>query len=1036
MSDLLHDLQSALGSSYRLSRELGGGGMSRVFLADEVGLGRSVVIKVLPPEMGAAVSVERFRREIQMAARLQHPHIVPLLTAGSAGDLLYYVMPHVEGESLRGRLMRDHELPLGDALKILRDVADALAYAHRQGIVHRDIKPDNVLLSGKHALVTDFGVAKAVSQSQATGASGLTSLGVALGTPAYMAPEQAAADPGTDHRADIYAAGALAYEMLTGQPPFIGPSPRAVLAAQMTATPDPLTKWRASVPPALEAVVMRCLAKLPADRWQSAEELHAQLEAVSTPATGTVTAAGYPPAAGERRHPLRIAGLFGIGGFALLGLVALLSRLVGLPRWVLPATAVLLIVEVPLVAAAALIERRRAAARLAGSTTPGGRHHWLTWRRALNAGVAAFALLGLIAVGHVALRALGIGPVGTLVASGALAERDKLVLADFENRTTDSTLGPSVTEALRIDLAQSPVVTLLDGAATAAALRRMSRDPATPLDAGLARELAQREGAKGVVRGEIGPVGRGYVLTAEVVAAADGSVLVAVRETARDDGAIIDAIDRLSGKLRERIGESLRTIQGRQRLEQVTTGSIEALQKYSQGVRVHDQGDVERAVTLLQEAVALDTTFAMAYRKLAVALANSEGGRSRSVAAATQAFRHRDRLPPLERHLTEAYYYSNVEYDRDRTIGAYRLALEADPEDRTALNNLALTLREARRPAEAESLALRGIALGAMPSLYLNAAAAQASQGDFTGARRTLDALALRYPSHPMLPFTAVGLAVAARRFDEAETPSRALARSSQPAAFRSLGESVQLALDEVRGRLTAAEQTASRAMALAETRGLPPGYVELAAELGLIEVRLRNRPARSLEIMEAALRRYPLSGMDPIDRPYTSLAFTYAEAGRPDRARALLREYAASVPEGLRRGQSGRLAAAAAVALAEGRPRDAVLPLEAWYAEDDCLACVHQLGRAWDAAGEADSALAAYERAVNSPGPMNPFEESTLLAQTYRRLGELYEARGDRAKARDYYGRFVDLWAGADQELQPAVRDARERIARLAAER
>src|SRR5689334_19081059 len=231
-----------LAAAYRIERELGGGGMSRVFLAEEVRLGRQVVVKVLPPEMAAGVSVDRFEREIQLAAKLQHPHIVPLLTAGSDGDLLYYIMPRVEGQSLRARLVQQHELPIGEAVRILRDVCDALAYAHGHGIVHRDVKPDNSLLSGKHALVTDFGVAKAVSSS--SGGATLTSLGMALGTPAYMAPEQAAGDPNVDHRADLYAVGALGYELLAGRTPFGGLSPQGMLAAQVTVPPDPITQHR------------------------------------------------------------------------------------------------------------------------------------------------------------------------------------------------------------------------------------------------------------------------------------------------------------------------------------------------------------------------------------------------------------------------------------------------------------------------------------------------------------------------------------------------------------------------------------------------------------------------------------------------------------------------------------------------------------------------------------------------------------------------------------------------------------------------
>ncbi len=284
MSDLFTRLQTALGGAYGLERELGGGGMSRVFLAEETGLGRKVVVKVLPPELGAGLNIDRFRREIQLAASLQHPHIVPLLAAGAADDLLFYTMPLVEGESLRARLIRGGELPIGEAVRLLRDVADALACAHEHGVVHRDIKPDNVLVSRHHALVTDFGVAKALSES--TGSS-LTSTGLALGTPAYMAPEQAVADRHADHRVDIYALGALGYEMLTGQPPFTGATAQAVLAAQITQPPVAVTKARASVPPALAALIMRCLEKRPADRWQSAEELLHQLEAMATPSGGT-----------------------------------------------------------------------------------------------------------------------------------------------------------------------------------------------------------------------------------------------------------------------------------------------------------------------------------------------------------------------------------------------------------------------------------------------------------------------------------------------------------------------------------------------------------------------------------------------------------------------------------------------------------------------------------------------------------------------------------------------------------------------------
>jgi serine/threonine-protein kinase len=261
--------------------------MSRVFLATEQALGRQVVIKVLPPSLAEGVSSARFTQEIRVAARLQHPHIVPLLNAGESLGVPWFAMPFVEGESLRARLQRTGELPVSDVLRILREVAGALAYAHGRGVVHRDIKPENILLSGGTAMVSDFGVAKALAESDAGGTTGLTSLGVALGTPAYMAPEQGMADPRMDQRADIYAFGVVAYELLAGRTPFHGRSPQATLAAHVTETPEPVDRLRPSAPPTLAALVMQCLAKSPADRPQSAQELVHAIDALTTPSTGT-----------------------------------------------------------------------------------------------------------------------------------------------------------------------------------------------------------------------------------------------------------------------------------------------------------------------------------------------------------------------------------------------------------------------------------------------------------------------------------------------------------------------------------------------------------------------------------------------------------------------------------------------------------------------------------------------------------------------------------------------------------------------------
>jgi len=322
-------LKTALADRYRVEREIGSGGMATVYLAKDLRHHRNVAVKVLDPELARSLGAERFLREIETAANLQHPHILPLFDSGEADGFLFYVMPYVEGESLRERLVREHELPVGEAARLLRDVVDALAAAHKLGVVHRDVKPENVLISGRHAMVADFGVAKAVSE--ATGRHKLTTLGVALGTPSYMAPEQAAADENIDHRADIYAVGVMAYELLTGQPPFTGGTPQQLLVAQVMETPQPVTELRASVPPALETLIMRCLEKKPADRWQSAEAMLPHLEALATP-SGGVTPTDLQPVM-QRGAPLgllrgRWVVVAGVAALALaLALFVLRGRL-------------------------------------------------------------------------------------------------------------------------------------------------------------------------------------------------------------------------------------------------------------------------------------------------------------------------------------------------------------------------------------------------------------------------------------------------------------------------------------------------------------------------------------------------------------------------------------------------------------------------------------------------------------------------------------------------------------------------------------
>lgn len=306
MSDLLDRLRSVLADRYLISREVGRGGMAAVFLADDRKHDRQVAVKVLHPELAAAVGGERFLREINIAAHLRHPHIVPLLDSGEADGLLYYVMPYVEGQSLRQRLAVHGQLEIAEAVRYWRDAVDAIAYAHRQGILHRDIKPENVLLADRHASVVDFGIGKALRQVD--GHDTLTGIGMAIGTPAYMAPEQAMATE-IDHRADIYALGVLAYEMLIGRVPFASLTPTAQIAAKISGPAPDVRENRSEISSDIARLIKRCLEPEKERRWQSADELLEAVESVATPAAGTAPTAWSRVTSSPKRRNAAIAAV-------------------------------------------------------------------------------------------------------------------------------------------------------------------------------------------------------------------------------------------------------------------------------------------------------------------------------------------------------------------------------------------------------------------------------------------------------------------------------------------------------------------------------------------------------------------------------------------------------------------------------------------------------------------------------------------------------------------------------------------------------
>ena len=1033
--------------------------MSRVFVAIERRFGRRVVIKLLAGELAQGLSADRFRREISVAAALQQANIVPLLDAGEANGLPYYTMPFVEGESLRARLTAEPRLPASDVLRILGDVARALQYAHARGVVHRDIKPDNVLLSGGTAVVTDFGIAKAISASRTDGANGasgatLTQVGTSIGTPAYMSPEQAAGDPDVDHRADLYAFGCLAYELVTGQPPFHGRSPQRVLAAHLTEAPVPVGEVRPDLPAPLVELVMRCLAKDADDRPQSAGEVVASL---NTATSGSGMPA-LPPVLLHGPHALRRALVVYAASVLGVAVVAQAATVViGLPGWVLPGALVVMAFGLPLILFTGYVQRvaRRA---LQATPAPGGTpaspgtmatialkaSPHVSWQRATRGGFYALGAFTALVVGYMVLRAFGIGPEGSLLAAGQITERDRLLLTDFGVHGTDSSTANVVVEALRVGLGQSRTMTLMSATETAAALGRMERPPTTRVDLALAQQLAQREGVKAILDGDVTMVGDGYVIALRLVAASDGAVLDRRQATVdgATGGALLAGVDQLTRELRARLGESLRSVRGSPALASVTTASLPALQLYTRAARLQElEGDDEGAIPLLREVVAMDTGFAMAWRKLGIVLGNMGRPQASVDSALTRAFQLRERLPVRERHLAEAAYYSSGPgRDRAKAVTAYRAMLQ-NGDSAIAGQNLASIYIGRREYAAAESLfhaqlRLRPGAATVRGSVVL----ALQHQGRAAESDSLLRALLVEFPNNAFARRLDESRLYRDGRYDDTERYLDSLWASDAAPSLRYFVSFGRAQMATVRGRLDDIGPRVRDLKDLSRSLGKPE-QPALADSLDWLEqdARLLGEGDRVARRLDAALAAHPFTRLDEPDRPYTRVAELFAITGHPERARAVLAQRRRELTDtALVRWQAPMVhQAQGEIALAEGRPLDAITefrrgdrrPDGPW--EGGPHKMLAAIGRAYDRAGMADSTIATFERFIATPDISRLNEDQYSLAHIRRRLGELYEARGNWPKAAEHYGAFVELWKDADPELQPAVAEVRRRLAR-----
>lgn len=1050
MDDIRSRLETALEGGHSIERELGGGGMSRTYLAVETALQRRVVIKVLAPELLAGISVERFRREVLLAAKLQHPHVVPVLTAGEIDDLPWFTMPYVDGDSLRQRLEHG-ALPIGEAVSILRDVARALAYAHGQGIVHRDIKPDNVLLSAGSATVTDFGIAKAISAARTdAGQHGatLTQVGTSIGTPAYMAPEQAAGDPDTDHRADLYAFGVMAYEIIAGRTPFVASTPTKLLAAHLSEEPVSVLELRPDCPAPLAALVMTCLAKDPAERPQTAAEIVRVLDTI-TSSGGVVTVPAILK--GGRIRLGRALAIWAVAT-ALVSLTAWAARdAIGLPDWVLPGSFGVMLAGLPVLLVTAWVQRvthrvltatpqRTPAAQGTMATLAIKASPHLSWRRAWLGGAVAVGGFALLVVAFMVMRAMGIGPMASLQAKGTFGSDEALMIADFRSPPSDSTLGVTLAEALRADLAQSSSLDILTRSEIREAMLLMQRPVEESVLYDVAREIATREGAKAVLDGGISQVGKRYVITARLVSTLEGTDLAVFRQEAADENDILPALGRLAREVRSRAGESLRTIRASSELERVTTPSLIALRKYVEGSRLADEkGESERGIALLREAVAIDTAFAMAWRKLAVLISNTGRDYDGMLDAISTAYRHRDRLTEMERLLTEGFYYSRgPERDLSKALAAYEAAANLDSLSTAALNNAASIFSEMHQYEKAEQYYRKVVRLprafgGGFVNLLLsqirNRRSAAALDSTVELYRATLP---------ESIDFWEAEWHAAWGKGDPKTADSIAAAIAADPRSLRQgLGSTFKLAtLAEYRGQISETRRWLARYRETLEDA--EPGVanqINAALDSAYLEA-MYGDPEAAAAMVRRALDRTPIREIPASRRPWSYLNSLGAVMGDADLARQGL--------EGWERDQASidgdpvarRAEYASMVAYAERRWDDVISSItaaERGFAIPIRTAQVYR-GIAYMESGRPDSAIVSFEKFLQGLDP-DGLTDAIFRADVLRRMGELHEARGDRARAIDYYLQLTTQWADADPELQPKVREIRERIARLRGE-
>ncbi len=758
----------------------------------------------------------------------------------------------------------------------------------------------------------------------------------------------------------------------------------------------------------------------------------------------------------HRRSLWQVLAIYLGGSWLVLQVVDTMAGALSLPDWSASFALFALVIGLPIVLATAFVQegvtKRNAAAvqddveraQTASSeapsepeSTPG--RHLLSWKNAIIGGLGAFALLGVLSAGWLASRSLGVGPAATLVARGVIDDQATVVLADFQ--AADREVAGAATEALRVDLSQSNAVRLMDRALVAEGLGRMGRDPTTPLTSDVAREIAEREGAAGIVAGDIGRAGVGYVFSAQILSV-DGTTLTSQRETAADSTQVLDAIERLSKRLRERLGESLGSMRASPPLERVTTANLEALRLFSRAEGLKAMGQ-PGARPYYEQAIAADSGFAMAWYGLGIILNNSQTERGLTVEAFTRAYELGDRLTERERRLATAHYYGDVLFDQDRAAIELDALLQNDPMDRAAIVSLGVYASEARRFDLAVKSTLQSLALNAdgyVPSWW-NLVQGRINLGQFAEARAAVDSIERRFGPGPG---RYTGSIVAGAEGDFERADSLLVAILGSPAAedneeFVSRVEGDLAALSGARGRAQEASRHLASAARLTRV-ARPIAHWQDMIQYAWIELDLRGEPQRALALLDQAEAAVPLQSLAPLDRPYAALAELYARSGEVSSAKQMMSALEAAVDPELRRTDGHNMGRAEGeIAFAEGRYGDAV---DAFHRADFgfCTVCaLPGLGAAYSAIGQTDSAVVILARYIETPYSDRyasyAYPRGPALGPILERLAQLHDERAEYDEAAKYYAMFVELWAEADEELQPRVRAAQARLEEILSE-